>query len=92
MIKSFAHKGLEAFFHTGKTSGIQGMHAKRLAYILAMLDKAREVQDMDAPALRLHRLKGQLKGHWSVTVQANWRVTFTMEGGDAHIVNYQDYH
>ena len=92
MIKTFNHKGLEKFFGTGSTAGIQVVHAKRLRLILAMLDKALAVGDMESPALRLHQLKGDRKGHWAVTVQANWRVTFRFEGGDAHIVDYLDYH
>lgn len=91
-IKTFAHKGLERFFATGTTAGIQPMHAKRLRLLLALLDQARSVEDMDAPGLRLHPLKDDLKGHWSVTVQANWRVTFRFADGDAHVVDYQDYH
>lgn len=91
-IRSFAHKGLERYFATGSTAGIQAMHAKRLRQVLALLDEARSVDDMDAPGLRLHPLKGDLKGHWAVTVQANWRVTFRFEDGNAHVVDYLDYH
>ncbi len=47
---------------------------------------------MDLPGLRLHPLKGQLKGRWSVTVSGNWRVTFTFVGKDASQVDYEDYH
>lgn len=86
------HKGLERFFRTGSTSGIQAKHDKRLRQILALLDEAISIRDMDAPGLRLHPLKGELKGLWSVTVQANWRITFRFENGDAYIVDYQDYH
>ena len=75
-----------------KTSRLQAIHAKRLRLILALLDQAKSVEDMAAPALRLHQLKGELEGLWAVTVQANWRVTFRFENGDAHIVNYRDYH
>ncbi|MFN7835520.1 MAG: type II toxin-antitoxin system RelE/ParE family toxin [Burkholderiaceae bacterium] len=92
MIKTFAHKGLEVFFSTGSKAGIRAVHAKRLALILAMLDQAGDILDMDAPVLRLHQLKGNMAGMWSVTVQANWRITFQFENGDAHVVNYQDYH
>lgn len=92
MILSFAHKGLERFYRAGITSGIQAMHAKRLRLILTLLDAAVVVKDMDAPGLRLHRLKGEKKDIWAVTVQANWRVTFRFEGGNAEIVNYEDYH
>lgn len=92
MIRSFAHKGLELFFTTGGTAGIQAMHAKRLRLVLAQLHQARSVQDMNIPTLRLHRLKGDRKGLWAVTVQANWRVTFRFADGDAEIVDYEDYH
>lgn len=64
----------------------------RRALILAQLNQARSVEDMDIPTLRLHQLKGQRKGIWAVTVQANWRVTFRFVAGDAEIVNYEDYH
>lgn len=92
MIVLFSHKGLERFYHTGATSGIRAMHAKRLRIILTLLDAAVVINDMDAPSLRLHRLKGVKKDVWAVTVQANWRVTFKFEGGNAEIVNYEDYH
>ena len=92
MIKSFAHKGLEKFFLSGNAAGVQAIHAKRLRLILAQLDKAKTIDDMDIPTLRLHELKGTRKGIRSVTVQANWRVTFRLVDGDAEIVNYEDYH
>jgi len=92
MIKSFAHKGLELFHRTGRTKGIQAIHAKRPHQILTMLEAAKTVEDMGAPGLKLHPLKGARKDIWSVTVQANWRITFRFEAGDAEIVNYEDYH
>ena len=92
MIRSFAHKGLERLFVTGSAAGIQAIHAKKLRLILAQLDKAKTIGDMNAPSLRLHELKGARKGLWSVTVQANWRVTFRFIDGDAEIVDYEDYH
>ena len=92
MIKSFARKGLERFYNTGSAAGIQPAHVSRLRLILAMLEQALTVRDTGAPALHLHPLKGDRKGHWAVTVQANWRVTFRFEGGDAHVVDYLDYH
>lgn len=57
-----------------------------------MLDAAKGPNDMAAPGWRLHPLKGRLKGHWAVTVNANWRLTFAFEGEDAILVDYQDYH
>lgn len=59
---------------------------------LSRLDDARQAKDMDAPGWKLHRLKGNLKNHWAVWVNGNWRITFTFEGEDAILVDYQDYH
>ena len=86
------HKGLEKFYNTGTTSGIQANHAKRLRLILSNLDQAESPDDMDLPGLRLHELKGNRKGIWSVTVSGNWRVTFRFVGRNPEIVNYEDYH
>lgn len=92
MIKSFKHKGLERFFKTGNTSGIQAQHASKLKILLTALHHAENPQQMDMPGWKLHALKGQLKNHYSVSVNGNWRLTFRFDGQDAEIVNYQDYH
>jgi toxin HigB-1 len=92
MIKSFRHKGLEKFYNTGSRTGIQPHHAKRLRTQLAALDTAVTIDDMDIPGFRLHRLKGEDKGRWSIWVNSNWRITFEFEGGHVFIVDYEDYH
>jgi len=92
MITSFIHKGLERFYKTGKSSGIQAKHVKRLQLILTNLDQAEIPSDMDLPGLRLHELKGKRVNIWSVAVSGNWRVTFRFNGRDVEIVNYEDYH
>jgi toxin HigB-1 len=92
VIKSFAHKGLEKFFRFGSIAGIQAKHAKRLRLQLGMLDSACRPEDMNASGWRLHRLQANLHGHWSITVNGNWRVTFRFEGEDAVLVDYCDYH
>ena len=92
MIISFIHKGLERFYKTGRSSGIQAKHAKCIRLILTNLDQAESPRDMDLSGLRLHELKGNRKNIWSVSVSGNWRVTFRFIGKDAEIVNYEDYH
>lgn len=92
MIKTFAHKGLEAFFRIGTTKGIQAKHASKLQDILDLLDAARNPQDMNFPGSALHPLKGSLAHHWAVKVSGNWRVTFRFEGSDVYVINYLDYH
>jgi proteic killer suppression protein len=92
MIKSFKHKGLEEFFNSGSTRGIQAVHAKKLRMQLAALDTAAVIEDMSVPGYRLHPLKGDRKGLWFISVNGNWRVTFEFTDGNAYIVNYEDYH
>lgn len=92
MIKGFRHKGLERFFLTGSKAGIQAKHAERLRLILGRLHAATSPEDMSLPGLSLHPLSGDRKGIWSVKVSGNWRITFLFEDGDAHVVNYEDYH
>ena len=92
MIKTFRHKGVERFFLSGTKAGIQAPHAARLARQLQRLDVARRPQDMNIPGWRLHPLKGDLAGHWSVAVSGNWRLTFAFDGEDAVLVDYRDYH
>lgn len=92
MIVSFRHKGLEAFYRLGTTKGIQSAHAAKLARILTLLDVASSADDINLPGLKLHPLKGDLKGHWSMWVNGNWRVTFRFIENDVELVDYQDYH
>ena len=92
MIISFRHKGLETFFRTGSTRGIQAAHAPKLARILALLDVAEGPQAMNVPSFKLHQLKGNLVGHWSVWVNGNWRITFRFSEIGVELVDYQDYH
>ena len=91
MITGFRHKGLEQFYRTGSKRGIQASHSKKLHFILAALDVATEPADMNLPAFSLHPLKGNLKDHWSVWVNGNWRVTFRFDGTNVELVDYQDY-
>ena len=71
MITGFQHKGLEAFYKTGTTRGIQATHAAKLSRILALLDVAASPDDLNIPSFRLHQLKGELNGHWSIRVNGN---------------------
>jgi proteic killer suppression protein len=92
VIKTFRHAGIEKFFATGSKAGIQPAHANRLRLQLARLNVASVPGDMDLPGWRLHPFKAELRGHWAVTVNGNWRLTFAFEGEDAVLVDYQDYH
>ncbi|MBQ8476841.1 type II toxin-antitoxin system RelE/ParE family toxin [bacterium] len=92
MIKSFKHKGLRLFYETGSLRGIQAIHKNKLKLILGALDTAKRIEVLDIPAFRLHKLKGDMQNLYSITVQANWRITFEFKDEDVYIVDYQDYH
>lgn len=92
MIKSFDHKGLEKFYHTGSTAGINSHHKTKLRIQLAALDTAFKIDDLNLPGFGLHPLQGSRSGTWSIKVNKNWRITFEFKDGDAYIVNYEDYH
>ncbi len=92
MIKSFRHKGLEAFFRRGTKSGIQPHHAAKLRLQLTALNGATKPDDLSAPGWRLHPLTGSLKGFYSITVNGNWRVIFRFDATDVELVDYLDYH
>ena len=92
MIKTFKHKGIEKFFYTGDHARISKKNVKKLRMVLAMLNTANSIEDMSAPSLRLHKLKGNRKDVYSLSVSGNWRITFSLEAGDVYDVNYEDYH
>ena len=92
MIKTFRHKGIEKFFITGSKAGIQPKHARKLEEQLSALNYAVRPEDMNLPGWDWHPLKSDLAGHWTVSVNGNWRLTFSFKGSDAILVDYQDYH
>jgi len=92
MIKSFRHKGLESYYHTGSKSGIQPAHASKLRVILSALDVAETPDNLNAPRWKLHSLSGDLQNFWSITINGNWRIVFRFDGQDIELVDYLDYH
>ncbi|MCC2666913.1 MAG: plasmid maintenance system killer [Gammaproteobacteria bacterium] len=92
MIKSWHHKGLKLFYETGSTAKINPNHADKLHDVLQVLDFATSPQQMSLPGIGFHKLSGDLKGFYAVKISGNWRLTFTFDGQDAVLVDYQDYH
>ena len=92
MIASFKDRRLKRFYETGDRSRIAPEQVEKIENILARLDAAGSADDMDLPGFRLHPLRGDLRGFWSVTVRANWRVIFRFEDGAALDVELVDYH
>lgn len=92
MIESFRHKGLRRLFEDNDAKGLSAEHVRKIRQILALLDAASTIADLDFPTFRLHPLVGDLKGYWSLTVRANWRIIFRFDEGAAFDVDFLDYH
>ena len=92
-IRSFAHKGLKKLYLRDDASGFSPAVADKVRKMLAFL------QDIENPeelwlvsAWKVHKLKGDRKGAWSLRVTANWRLTFQADGDEIIDLNYEDYH
>jgi len=92
MIIGFRHRGLKRYCESGDPRGLQAQHSSRIRRILARLESATCLRDLDAPGLRLHPLKGKLLGRWALDVDRIWRITFTFDGRDCDQIDYEDYH
>jgi proteic killer suppression protein len=92
MIRTFRHRGLKRLFQDGDASKVRADQLKRIADVLGHLDTALRPADVDLPGYRLHQLKGDLKGHWSVSISGSWRIVLRFEDGDVFDVDLVDYH
>ena len=92
-IRSFRHKGLKRLYEQNSQRGVPADLALKLKDLLSAIDTAAAIEDVGHfPGWRLHRLKGDLAGHWSLTVSGNWRLVFRFEDGDALDLDLVDYH
>ena len=92
MIGTIKHKGLRRLHEKNDRSGIRPDLVDKAQKILSALEAADSPEDMALPMFRFHPLTGDRRGAYSVTVKANWRVTFRFHNGAAHDVNLEDYH
>lgn len=92
MLASIRHKGLKLLWTRNDASKLPAEQVKRIKNILTMLHGAENVEDLNYPGARLHSLKGDLQSFWSITVTGNFRIIFQFENGNAHLVDYLDYH
>ena len=92
MIRGFRHRGLKRLYERGDPSRVRADQADRIALALADLDDARKPSDLDLPGYRLHPLKGDRNGFWSISISGNWRVVFRFDDGDVYDVELVDYH
>ena len=92
-IRSFKHKGLRRLYEDDDSRGIHAGLADKLRDMLHALDAAATIEEVETvPGWRLHPLRGDLKGFWSMSVSRNWRLVFRFERGDAFDLDLMDYH
>ena len=92
MIQSFRHRGLRRLYERNDPSRIDADQLDRITLALADLDAAGKLSDLDLPGYRLHPLRGDRRGLWSISITGNWRITFRFEAGDVYDVDLVDYH
>ncbi|HEX2255354.1 MAG TPA: type II toxin-antitoxin system RelE/ParE family toxin [Afifellaceae bacterium] len=92
MIRSFRSKALKRFAETDDRRGLSVQKHDRIRLILNSLEAATRPEDVNLPSLRFHRLVGDRKGAYAVSVSGNWRITFRWDGDDVVDVDLEDYH
>jgi proteic killer suppression protein len=92
VIRSIRHRGLKRFYDSGDPRSINAALRGKVQRVLTALDAAGSPRALDLPGFRLHPLRGDLNGFWSVTISGNWRVIFRFEDGDAFDLDILDYH
>lgn len=93
MIGSVRHKGLRRLVEAGDGKLLQADMVARLRRMLSAIHVAEELAELESvPGWRLHPLKGDLKGFWSLSVSGNWRLVFKWDNGTATDLDLVDYH
>ena len=92
VIIRFRHKGLRLLYEKGDRRRIPSEHAGKVERIMARLDEARTPGDMNLPGFRLHPLRGDLLGYWSISISGNWRIIFRFDNANVCDVDLVDYH
>lgn len=83
---------MKCYFEEGNSKSLPARHIAKIQAVLAVLDTVSAVSYINIPGGRLHQLKGERKGYWSLTNSRNWRITFQVDGKDITDVDYEDYH
>ncbi len=94
-LAGFRHKGLQRLYNDETPKGLPAFMADKLRKILLVLETAEGMSQVERfPGWRLHPLKGDLRGYWSLTVTGNWRLVFRYdeETNTASNIDLTDYH
>ncbi len=93
IIGKFRHKGLRRLYENDDASGVPAQSIRKIKAILAALEFADNLSQVATmPGWKLHSLRGERKGEYSITVTGNWRITFRLQGNAVTDVKFEDYH
>ena len=93
MIKSWRNSASRGFFEENKSSRFRGLDVEATQDLLAALNSATSIKDLSPlQSVGLHKLKGNRKGQWAMTVNGPWRICFRFKERDAYDVEIVDYH
>jgi toxin HigB-1 len=92
MIKTFKSKALEKLYHTGDAAGVPKARESKILMLLDLMEAADKPDDLAMPGTGFHRLKGNRKHQYSMSVSGNWRIVFEFNGEGFEAVNLEDYH
>ena len=89
----FRHNGLRRLYEDDDLSGVPVHSVRKIRAILAALEFADDLSQVATmPGWKLHPLRGERKGEYSITVTGNWRITFRLQGNAVTDLNFEDYH
>jgi len=92
-IVSVSHKGLKDYIEKNDPKGLPQDKVSRIQNVLAALISAPNMEAVSGPpGWRIHQLKGDRQGQWSISVSGNWRMTFAIEDGNIADLDLEDYH
>ena len=95
IVRSIRHRGLRQLFENNSSRLLKQDLVEWARGILAALAMAETMEGFirdAAPGWRVHRLSGERRSEWSVSVSGNWRITFEERDGGIERVNLEDYH
>lgn len=92
-VVSIRHRGLRRFFERGEVRGLAPDRVGKIRRIMTAVDNATTLDELDTlPGWRLHRLQGDRRGTWSISVSGNWRLTFRIRDDQIFELDLEDYH
>jgi proteic killer suppression protein len=93
MIRSWRNSTTRKVWERERPTSLRGLDFEAAVDLLLALNVAKSLNDLSPlKSIGLHKLKGDRKNQWAMTVNERWRICFEFRKGDAHNVEIVDYH